>query len=58
MEPLRKMARTSAALLRIFTPAAPYGIALRHVNASLEVFAMRKQLINARPTPSTRSWSQ
>lgn len=38
MDPLRKMARTSAQLLRIFTPQAPYGIALRHLNAALDVF--------------------
>jgi poly(3-hydroxybutyrate) depolymerase len=38
MNPLRMMARTSGALLRTVTPKAPYGIALRHVNAALEVF--------------------
>jgi poly(3-hydroxybutyrate) depolymerase len=36
--PLRAMARNSAALLKTVTPHAPYGIALRHINAALEVF--------------------
>ena len=38
VDPLRMMARTSAALLRTVTPKAPYGIALRHINAAMEVF--------------------
>jgi poly(3-hydroxybutyrate) depolymerase len=39
MDPLRSMARTGAALLRTVTPHQPYGIALRHINAALDVFA-------------------
>ncbi len=38
MAPLRMMARTSSALLRTVTPSQPYGIALRHINAALDVF--------------------
>ncbi len=38
LDPLRFMARTSAALMKTVTPHAPYGIALRHVNAALDVF--------------------
>jgi poly(3-hydroxybutyrate) depolymerase len=38
MDPLRKMARTTSALLRTVTPSQPYGILLRHYNAALEVF--------------------
>jgi poly(3-hydroxybutyrate) depolymerase len=38
MDPLRGMARTGAALLRTVTPHQPYGIALRHINAALDVF--------------------
>jgi poly(3-hydroxybutyrate) depolymerase len=38
LDPLRMMARTSSALLRTITPSQPYGIALRHINAALEVF--------------------
>jgi poly(3-hydroxybutyrate) depolymerase len=38
MDPLRMMARTTAAMLRPVTPHQPFGIALRHVNAALEVF--------------------
>ena len=38
MDPLRMMARTSSALLRTITPSQPYGIALRHINAALDVF--------------------
>ncbi len=38
MDPLRAFARHSAALWRTVTPAAPYGIALRHLNAGLDVF--------------------
>jgi len=38
MNPLRMMARTGSALMKNFIPAAPYGIALRHVSAALEVF--------------------
>ena len=38
MDPLRKWARTSSALLRTVTPVQPYGIMLRHMNAALEVF--------------------
>jgi len=36
--PMRMMARTTASLLKTVTPQAPYGIALRHINAALEVF--------------------
>lgn len=38
LNPLRFMARTGAALLRTITPQPPFGIALRHINAALEVF--------------------
>jgi poly(3-hydroxybutyrate) depolymerase len=38
MDPLRMMARTSSALLRTVTPSQPYGIALRHITAALDVF--------------------
>ena len=38
MDPLRMMARTSSALMKTVTPQAPYGIALRHMNAALDVF--------------------
>jgi poly(3-hydroxybutyrate) depolymerase len=38
MDPLRSLARTSSALLRTVTPSQPYGIALRHINAALDVF--------------------
>jgi poly(3-hydroxybutyrate) depolymerase len=38
MDPLRTFARNSAALWRSVTPPAPYGIALRHMNAGLDVF--------------------
>ena len=38
MDPLRLMARTSSSLLRTVMPSQPYGIALRHINAALEVF--------------------
>jgi poly(3-hydroxybutyrate) depolymerase len=38
MDPLRMMARTSSALMKTVTPQAPYGIALRHINAALDVF--------------------
>jgi len=38
MDPLRGMARTAAGLLRTVTPHQPYGIALRHINAALDVF--------------------
>ncbi len=36
--PLRKLARTSSALLHTVTPRTPYGVMLRHLNAALEVF--------------------
>jgi poly(3-hydroxybutyrate) depolymerase len=39
IDPLRKMAKTTSALLRTVTPSQPYGILLRHINAALEVFA-------------------
>ena len=38
MDPLRFMARTTGRLLRTVTPKEPYGLALRHVDAALEVF--------------------
>lgn len=38
LDPLRMIARNSAALLRTVTPSQPYGIALRHINAAFEVF--------------------
>ena len=38
MDPLRKLARTTSSLLRTVLPQPPYGIALRHYNAALEVF--------------------
>jgi poly(3-hydroxybutyrate) depolymerase len=38
IDPLRMFARTGSALLRPVTPHPPYGIALRHINAAMEVF--------------------
>lgn len=38
MDPFRRFARNSSALLRSVTPSQPYGIALRHVTAALDVF--------------------
>jgi len=38
LDPLRAMARTSSRLLKTVTPHEPYGLALRHINAALEVF--------------------
>ena len=38
MNPLRLIARTAGRLLRTITPNEPYGLALRHVDAALEVF--------------------
>jgi poly(3-hydroxybutyrate) depolymerase len=38
MDPLRMMARNSSALLRTVSPHEPYGLAMRHINAALEVF--------------------
>jgi poly(3-hydroxybutyrate) depolymerase len=38
MDPLRFFARTGSALMKTVTPHEPYGLALRHVNAALEVF--------------------
>ena len=38
LDPLRKMARTTSAMLRTVMPQSPYGIMLRHYNAALEVF--------------------
>ena len=38
MDPFRKLARTTSGLLRTVLPQPPYGIALRHYNAALEVF--------------------
>ena len=38
LEPLRMMARTSSGLIRTISPNPPYGIALRHINAALELF--------------------
>jgi poly(3-hydroxybutyrate) depolymerase len=38
MDPLRKLARTTSALVRTVLPHPPYGIGLRHYNAALEVF--------------------
>src|SRR5271156_6495366 len=38
LDPLRLMARTSSALLRTVSPSPPYGIALRHINAALDLF--------------------
>jgi len=38
MDPLRMMARTSSALMKTVTPKSPYGIALRHINAAMDVF--------------------
>jgi poly(3-hydroxybutyrate) depolymerase len=38
MDPWRFMARTAAGLMRNVTPQPPYGIALRHINAALDVF--------------------
>jgi poly(3-hydroxybutyrate) depolymerase len=38
LDPLRMIARNSAALLRTVTPSQPYGITLRHINAAFEVF--------------------
>jgi poly(3-hydroxybutyrate) depolymerase len=38
LDPLCFVARTSSALMRTVTPTAPYGIAMRHLNAALEVF--------------------
>jgi poly(3-hydroxybutyrate) depolymerase len=38
MEPLRAMARSTSKLLRTVTPHEPYGLALRHIDAAMEVF--------------------
>ncbi len=38
LDPLRMAARTAGRLLRTITPHEPYGLALRHVDAALEVF--------------------
>jgi poly(3-hydroxybutyrate) depolymerase len=38
LDPLRLIARTSAAMMRTITPQSPYGISLRHINAALDVF--------------------
>ncbi len=38
MDPLRKLARTTSALVRTVLPHPPHGILLRHYNAALEVF--------------------
>ncbi len=38
LNPLRMLARTGGRLLRTITPQEPYGLALRHVDAALEVF--------------------
>ena len=38
MDPLRLMACNFSALLRSVTPSQPYGIALRHLTAALDVF--------------------
>ncbi len=38
VDPLRRMARSTSALLRSVTPSVPYGLLLRHVTAALEVF--------------------
>ncbi|HQT47288.1 MAG TPA: polyhydroxyalkanoate depolymerase [Acidocella sp.] len=38
LDPLRRMARVSSAILRAMTPKQPYGISLRHVSAALDVF--------------------
>jgi poly(3-hydroxybutyrate) depolymerase len=38
LDPLRKAARTTSALMRTVMPHQPYGIMLRHYNAALEVF--------------------
>jgi poly(3-hydroxybutyrate) depolymerase len=38
LDPLRFLARTGSGLLRTITPGEPYGLTLRHINATLEVF--------------------
>jgi len=38
LDPLRMAARNAGRLLRTITPQEPYGLALRHVDAALEVF--------------------
>jgi len=38
MDPMRRMARAAGAFMRSMTPEAPYGIALRHATAALDVF--------------------
>jgi poly(3-hydroxybutyrate) depolymerase len=38
MDPLRFMARTTGRLMKTVTPREPYGLALRHLNAAMEVF--------------------
>ncbi len=38
MDAFRNVARTGSGLLKTITPREPYGLALRHVNAALEVF--------------------
>ncbi len=38
MDPFRLFARNSSTLLRSITPSQPYGIALRHITAALDVF--------------------
>jgi poly(3-hydroxybutyrate) depolymerase len=46
MDPFRLFARNSSILLRSITPGQPYGIALRHITAALDVLAIAAPLIN------------
>src|SRR5579871_3915612 len=57
MDPLRKLARTTSALVRTVMPQAPYGIMLRHYNAALEVFG-HSGVTHARPDFGIKSVPQ
>jgi poly(3-hydroxybutyrate) depolymerase len=54
VDPLRKAARTMSSLLRVITPTPPYGIALRHASAALEVFG-HAGTTHARPPYNIKS---
>ena len=57
LDPLRKLARTTSALMRTVMPHAPYGIMLRHYNAALEVFG-HAGVTHARPAFGIKSIAQ
>jgi poly(3-hydroxybutyrate) depolymerase len=57
MDPLRKLARTTSALVRTVMPHAPYGIAMRYYNAALEVFGY-SGTTDARPDFGIKSVAQ